>query len=491
MEFADLNQTHPEYEGELWERLRLLYKGGYELLEHAREFIPRLPNEGAQRYEYRLRHASYVPYFAQIVGYLVGALFHEPLQVAPSRDTSADPFYPSFSKDADLTGRAFALVAQQAVAEALVYKRSLVCVDLPPAVEALSRAEEDALGAGRAYCYNTPISSLLDWGRDKTTGKLSWCILRSYHHERESPTERRETYRYRFTVWTLAGGIAHWETWQTAPIKLGEAPKGNVEVEQTGNGVTSFREIPVLELAIPDELWLGNKIGPLTEEHFRKRSELEGGLAESNVELPVLYLGSEIPAVGGALPAEVQQDPHRGDDLVTRYQAQGYVILGGDDKLEFAGPNGRAFELTNTKLAELRDEIHRVPHTMALSLANTAGAVGRSGESKREDRSATEIVLSYLASFVRDFGTDVFKCISDSRGEKIAWAATGLDVYDVDEAEGVAAEAADVQMLDIPSPTFRREYLTRVAMRLVRNAEPETKTAIQAEINQAIPDEPI
>lgn len=502
--YAALNQQHEEYDGELWEKLRLLYKGGYELLEHAAEFIPKLPQEGDQRYQFRLQHASYVPYFGQVIGYLVAALFgREGLQVAPAGDAD-DPstpgevpdkeFYPEFASDTDLKGTSFSRLMRRVAASALIYKRGLLVVDMPPVVEdATTRADEDAQGGARAYCYTVPIDQLINWSKDERTERFRWCVLRDIVSEQPSPFAMRSTYRVRFTVWQLVEEVteqgvnrgAFWQRWETSEIKLGKKPNDKETLNLTGSGTTSFHEIPVRELELPEALWVGNKIGPLAEEHFRRRSELQGAMAESNVEIPVVSLGPEIPAVGGAIPSSVQTQPER-EQVLARYQAMGYAAIGAGDDFKFVGPSGVAFELTDTQLKELREDIYRVVTAMALSLENSAAAVGRSGESKREDRSATEQVLHALGDEVRSFATKTYGVISDARGEDVVWVAHGLDTFDVAADPSTVEQAAEVKTLAIPSQTFNKEYLTDVAFRLVPSASPETKATIKKEIDAGV-----
>ena len=114
--YGVLSQSHGEYNAELWWKLQLLYRGGFEFLEHADQFLHRAPNEPEERYRHRIQEASYICYFGQIVDYLAGALFHEKLQVLPSSGKGGadeigalpdETFYREFAKDADRCGMPF------------------------------------------------------------------------------------------------------------------------------------------------------------------------------------------------------------------------------------------------------------------------------------------------------------------------------------------------------------------------------------------------
>jgi len=495
--YGDLAQTHEEYDAKLWRDLWLLYRGGFELLEHAGEFLHRAPNEPEDRYQHRLKSASYVCYFGQIVDYLVGALFFEKLLVVPAAKDGAnapalpdETFWRAFGKDVDRSGTPVAALFAQAITTALVLRRAWVAVDLPEfaaTVELPNRAEEDRLGLNRAYAFQFPAEEVINWHRD-ADGRLQWVVTRWQHVDRSSPLRRVTEYRERFKVWRREAGAVSWETFETGAHKLegDERPRDEEALTLIDEGATSFREIPFVEIELPYGLWAGNKIGPLALEHFRLRSDLKGSLNRSLVEIPVVNLAPEIPGVGEALPAQAVQRPDRGNDPVGQYERKGYLVLGHNEKLEFTGPSGKGFEVADKQLSDLRDEMYRTVTAMSLSLANTGAAVGRSGESKREDRSATEIVLDALGDIVRRAAVRVYDVVAGGRGDRVEWEAQGLTTFNVGARGELVEEAERVLPLNVPSPTFRKEYLTRVALALTPNAAPETKQQIQQEIASGV-----
>lgn len=497
--YGVLARTHEEYDAELWRKIRLFYEGGFELLKHADEFLVRVPNEPPERYEYRVKTASYICYFGQVIDYLVGALFHEDLQVVAAGDARKgepigpipdETFYKTFANDADRRGTPLAAIAAQAVTTALLCKRAWIAVDLPEfdsTLELPNRAAEDALGVNRAYAFEAPPEEVLNWHRN-ADGKLLWLVTRWREIDRSDPFAKVEEYRERFKVWLRSANGASWLTFETEPHKLegNDVPCKEEPLALIDQGTTSFREIPFVELELPAGLWAGNKIGPLALEHFRARSDLRGSLGRSLVEIPFVKLGPEIPGIGEALPAQKAQHPNRGDDPIAQYERKGYMVLGDKDELGFAGPSGKGFEVAQQSLDNLREEIYRTVTAMALSLPNTAATVGRSGESKREDRSATEIVLEAIGKLVRRAAVRVYDVVAGGRGEKFVWTAQGLSTFNVAARGELVDEAERVFALDIPSSTFWREYKARAAIGLVPNANPETKATIQKEIASGV-----
>jgi hypothetical protein len=126
---------------------------------------------------------------------------------------------------------------------------------------------------------------------------------------------------------------------------------------------------------------------------------------------------------------------------------------------------------------------------MAASVSNIGASLGRSGDSKEEDRKATGVVLGALGTFVRDFATRIYRVISEARGETIVWVPSGLDRYDGESRLAVLEEAVQLDKIPIPSGTFRKTLKTEVALRLLPNLPPETADLIRKEIQNGVDEE--
>lgn len=498
MLYRILATRHADQDVKLVQKLRLLYEAGYKIKrpENVKLFIEKMPNEDQEFYEYRCKRASYMPYFGQLVDYLVGGLFQNEVQVLPAGD-AANPdtpgelpdqvFYPEFAADADRKRTPFSRIVRNAMTESLICRSAWVSIDMPPAKEAGSRLEEEKQGGARAYVCNVPYESVYDWSEDDDEDEFKWVILGKRINDRVNPEDDRDTYIDRFTVWRKDQdtGLVTFEIYETDPIKVGDEPKPELDLQPKTKGKTTFKKIPLERVELPEGLWAGNKVGPLSEEHFSRRSELVGSLARSNVEIPVVSLGPEVPEVGGAISLTAE-DPNRGNDPVGQFRKKGYVVLDNQSKLSFEGPSGASFQITDAQLKDLRDEIFRSVHAMALSLANTPAAVGRSGDSKAEDRSATEIVLDYLGALARELGVRIYTTMSVARAEDVKWVAHGLDSFDLEDRAELTTEASGLEGVDIPSVTWKKEYKTRLALATVPSCSPETKAQIQREIAAGI-----
>lgn len=522
MKYRILAQTRPAdaprdrgYDAKVWRELEDLYQGGYQILEHAKDYIPIQVGEQPERYQERLLLAAYIGYFGSIVDYYASALFGRQIAVVPAEVHHGEALpideevYKLFSANADLKGATFAEVLKRAFVAGLVKGKGLIAVDFPPrdGITVATRADEERLGLSRPYIYDVWPEELIDWeyddeirrradlGRERRVewefGKFAWAVLRRCVRVRATPDEQRGDVAEEFKLWRrLANGVVAWQLYRTAPQKDGQKPRPDDEVPLVAEGSTSFVEIPLIEIRLPPNLWIGNVLGPLNLEHWRRRSTLLAGQQKSLYEIPVAYLGSEMTEMGEALPAERAQDPSRGDDPVKRFSRRGYLVMGEKDRLRFEGPSGKAFEVVDKQLSDLVDEMHRVSHRMAASISATSTALGRSGASKQSDLEATAIVLEALGAMVRDAAVRTYDVISDARGEEdVDWSAHGMDDFESNDRAAVLEEAMQLGALAIPSRTALIELQTRTALALLPGLAPETQAVIRQEIADGTPAE--
>lgn len=496
MKYSILAQKHPTYAGREWEEMDDLYAGGYQILRNAARYLPQMIGETNARYEERVRIAAYISYLGQVVDFFVANLFSQELRVTPAAD-AGDPttpggmpddptFYTLFARDADRRGTPFPMLMRKALTNALVKGRALIAIDFPRATDApRNRAEEEALGLSRGYTFEIPIEELYDWEHDDQ-GALVLAVLRRIVARREELSAQRELKVEEFKVWQRRGNTATWELYRTAAFVESRPPQPNDDVPLVATGETTFREIPIVELVLPSGLWVGNKIGPLAKEHFQRRNILLSAENKSLFAIPYVALGSEVGAPGASLPSEVQQDPNRARDPRIELANKGYLVIGSGDRVGFAEPSGGCYAVVESQLRDLKDELFRVVHQMAASVSNIGASLGRSGDSKEEDRKATSVVLGALGTFVREFATRIYRVLSDARGEHIIWVPSGLDRYDGESRLAVLQEATQLDNIPIPSPTFRKTLKTEVALRLLPNLPPETADLIRKEIQNGV-----
>lgn len=520
--YGQLSQKSDDYEEAIWRELDDLYVGGYRMKEKCAAYLPEMVGERPERHKERLKSCSYINYIGEIVDAFVANVFSQEISVAPvgesddneaeSNPTELDGFYKKFQRDADMAGNPFDRVIRRCMTNAILKKRALLAVDFPlkkvkgdpmhkidelaPVPTPASLADEDALGMNRAYVFEIPIESMLDWEMS-ADGYYEWCVLHKAVVRRNGPSSKGRLRVDQFKVWTLTGSDedtesrkAYWETWETEPYdptKQEECPTEDTVLKRTGSGLTSFDAIPILELNVPDGLWVGNKCGPMALEHFQRRSCLVASQNRSLFVVPYVKLASEIGAPGFPLPSEAQQNPARmSGGPAKALQDKGYMVMGGDDDAGFLEPSGDAYVIIDGQLQNLANEMFRVVHQMANSIASTNTGNYRSGKSKIEDRQSMEIVLGAYGSIVRQFTKQVFDFISRARGESTIWQSHGMDTYELEDREILIKEAAFVETFDIPSETFKKQHKTKIAFALLGPVSTDIKSTIRAEIDRGV-----
>lgn len=511
MKYGLLNQKNEAYKPVLWTTLDDLYVGGFQILEHAAKYIPRQLGETDKRYKERLSLASYINYLSLVIDEYAGNLFaSEPVVVAAPDDDdedakppTIDEYWETFEKDSNLKGESFAKLLRCAFTTGILNGRALIACDLPNSdiyPDPTSRAEEDAQGRSRAYSYELPLEELIDWSYSEvvtrkatvggkefefTFGRLAWAILRREVCGRATPMDTRNTFVEEFRVWGMdpVSGFAQWELFRTKPRKKDEpAPTDDDEIPSVGRGITTFREIPIVEFCLPKGLWLGNLLGTLALNLFRRRSALHASENRNLFPQPVIKLGPEVTGVGEAMPSEVQQNPTRSVEAIQALREQGVMVLGKDDTYEYAEPSGTIFKIVDEQIKGDVDEFFRIAHMMASSISNTTSALGRSGVSKQQDRNGMAIVLEAFSAIVKDFGIRVHHVITEARKEDISWRLHGLDKFDVIDRTIVIEEVKAMGLVNIPSTTFKLQYLTKTALELLGNVPPAMQETIRKEI---------
>jgi peroxiredoxin family protein len=377
-------------------------------------------------------------------------------------------------------------VLRVAFIEAILKKRGALVVDFPnAAVVALTRADEKFFGEPLPYCYSIPVESILDWkyGED---GELEWVILHEIKQERATPDDVRDKKHSEFKIWRREGDQVYWDLYKTEPYDDNHPIKPDTEVPLVDSGTTTFLRIPIIFIEIPDGLWVGNKVGPGSLEHFQRRSTLVCAENRSLVTIPYVKLGPEMTAPGDPMPSEASQDPSRGDDMLLKFQRDGFLVLGSGDDIAYAEPKGKSYGIVSTQLTELKDEMFRVAHQMAASVSNRPSSLSRSGDSKEEDRRVEAIVLGAYADIMRPVAARIYETIAHARGDNVFWTVHGLDNFEKEDRGRLVTEATQMQVIGIPSVTFKKTYITQLAVKLIAGAPAETVEQIRREIADAV-----
>ena len=498
-----LNVCNDDFDPELIEKMRLLYVGGYDIMDNASMFMTKLTIESNNSFKERLKCAAYMPYLSQFIDQSSSALFSDDLvlkQAADAADTDSlgdetenGDFFKVFAANCNLMGDSLHSIMKDTQTEALYSTCAYIGVDSEAPTDGsipLNRIEEEAMGLSRPYLYDIDPLTIVDWKCNLANQKFEWvkiknCLL--IHTDPLAPAMKQ----IEFKIWTMKNGLAHWDKYVSKVIELDKEIRPNDDIPLVDFGDTDFKEIPIFRYKIPDGLHMGNKLGPLCEEYFQRRSFLVSNMNKTCIAIPVAQLGPEISAPGVAMPSEAQQNPNRADDFRNTLSDAGYIVIGAEDDVKIVEATGASHELVDKQLIDLREQMHQVIHQMASSVNNNKQTTGRSGASKQEDRHSEEILLTAYGRAMKDFVRELCTCITNFLGGSEIIDPHGLSTFVEEDRQTVILEmqivAGKQEILSLlPSPTFQKKYLTRLAIAMAGTLTQEEEAQIQEEIESGV-----
>lgn len=483
--WAQLKHTHPDYLIDYWNECRALTAGGRRLLGNIdllKKLLPKHAEEEQYVYDERLSRAFFIPYPGEIVGDLVAGLAQDPVRV--TAEPKPEEFYTDcFLQDVDRQGMTVTAFVQNRMREALQVRVAWSLVDLPKRgdVPLDSLAAEEAAGVLRAYVVPLEAESVTDWEEDEE-GSLLWVLVRRKLTVRSGPGAAPEVLE-RFTFYTR-------EEWVRFEVRHApdKEPADKDDFAPVLAGAHSFGAVPVVRLELPEGLWALDKLHSIARAHFNQRNAFSWSQFKHLFPLLTAFLGPE-QGSGGEVPSDAQTNPERATQQV--YGTGRVHVFGAKDDVRYVSPDGGVFTVAAADLNTLRDEMHRVTSMMASTIDNTAAAVGRSGESKQQDKSSRDVVLAALGVICLDHVHDVLRLVASGRKDPLhKWSVNGLSEFDSVSAASAVESAQLVDGLTIPSPTFWRTYRGILAGRILRrDVDPATLDKIKKEIEANTPDE--
>jgi hypothetical protein len=475
---------HPEYDAGYWRRCFALYAGGKTLLGDRalmKDVFPPHLHEEDFVYQERVKRAYYIPYPGEIIDSIVACLFGEQLTV--TAEPAPHPFYADFLADVSPPGGKTTTINEllkEQVTQALCKKRTWTMVDLPrggPPEAYDSVAEQERDGVLDAYACVVHPECVVDWECDET-GELMWALVRHEIRKRAALVDGRDMITEEYTYWTRT----NWERYAIT-YKVDKPPQDGDEVPSVGTGPHTFGVVPLVPFELPDGLWAMGKIESMAAAHLNKRNALTW--AEYKSLFPVLAAFQQPP---DALNP-ITDDPNR---ALNQKYGQGRVLQFGDkDDLRYISPDTAPYLAAMQDLDKLRDEMHRVLHSMALSVDNSAAALGRSADSKQMDSTATAVVLRAIGQLVREHVRRILVLVEKGRGDKpVTWAISGMEKFNDISTDALVQQALTVETVSIPSATFQQVWKYKVAKRLLGDDATEAQMEeVLQELEQNISNE--
>lgn len=475
-----LNQCNPEYEVERFEKRCLLYAGGDDIVaaDNAAKFIPDTGYH-PQAYKEKLACASYTNNFAKHINFYVSQMQTKELNVTVEDQLGMPAFYDAWLKSATLDGASYLTVLSELMTGMMTHKWVLIGCDVPigPADNAPKSLAQGSLG-DLAYVYHIPRTAMIDWSLNER-GLFNWCKLKRVYPAPVGPFDSRAVMITEFKIWTMENGFAKWDIYQAKSARNTEPAGMAVHV---AGGVTTFKQIPIRREEIAMSLWLGNLIGPKCADHFKMQSSLFYAQQRSLYAAPFYKKGKPSEEVF------VEGGESRDQSAKAMFASRGFMTIGENDDLGFLEPSGTCYELVNTELKEMQDDIARTANQMAHSVAATTHGTSRSAASKSADNSATEIVLSELGREARQTTNRILEMVADCRGEDLRFEVRGLSDYKVTDREALIAEALTMPQLvsSVPSKEFQKIYMKQVALAILHGVDNKSEQLILKEIDDAV-----
>ncbi len=462
--WGDLQIRHPDHRPTFWEECRALYAGGPRLLENdavMTRLFPANLYEDDEVYKERRRRAHYFPYPGAILDKMIAGLGSDPLRVSfaeanPETGALSTPPAAEWWEQwvGDVTGEAEECDEPDAASdesgvglhefmatvsrEALQVRRAWVLCEIVD--------EEDEIGAAPTEIPPAdaktdptlrliPAENVIDWHETKRKD-LEWVLTLETRLVRSKLSARRSLVEQTYTLWTSTEWVRY--VVQLDPTK---PPDPDHKIAPTLTGSHAFGCVPFLRIELPEGMWGMGKMHSLAREHLNKRCAV--GWAEYKSLFPILYefQGSE---ESNGMPVPVaQRDANRSTNQT---RGIGYSqIRGKDDRAEFIGPPTEAFAAARESCSDVMREMHRVMHSMAQSADMDSAALQRSGESKSEDNSDTEVILDFLGLWIRQSVRRALAMVARGRTEPLpARHVAGLSHFDI---QGVSDAISEVTAL--------------------------------------------
>lgn len=488
--FKELMAKNPAYCGQKQTELEAMYKGGRHLFENQHvinRVFPRHRDEHELVYEQRKARAFYIPYAGEIIDHLVASMLQEPIRMGLGDDAEIDDYYQDLQEDISPPGGekcSLNELLKEQVLTAFVKGKAWTLVDMPEANEAFpTLGEQEKSGALSGYAVPVSPESVLDWECD-SSGALLWAIVYSESKPRPTPFSPRDTMLRTWTIYTREG----WARYQLAK-KSNETVGDNDKADLIGSGLHSFGAVPLIRLSLPDGLWAMAKMEGIAKEIFNKASALSW--AQYNSLFPELY--EYDPPKDASCGTEIGVSQPSGNATAQK-RGQGYVQERPHGaSAGFVGPDTSGFEHASKHLQEMRDEMHRVSHQMALTLDNNSAALRRSAESKAHDKASQAVILTAVGQVLRDHCERIFNMLSAARmdaefvGE---WKASGMEKFDATDTSGIVAEAVELSTVDIPSKRFQVLHKLKVCRAVLgEDIGEEAYDEIEKELEESISSE--
>ena len=453
----DIDREHPHYmlRKQVWRLYRDLYTGGEQLRLNAQHYLVRRQREPGDVYAERLARVFYENYIGSIIDWYAATLFRrEPVLMFDGGNEAGKKFFGSLVEDVDRKGTGLTDFWRRQFIESLIAGVSFVLVDFPRASrKAGSRAEEDALGASRAYLVDYAAEDVINWSFDDR-GNYEWVVIRTKSIQKD---------RVEDPEWRVETRWAYYDKQTFRIYKKNDGESAVKLVDQGTHGLAKLGRVPLFALKIPEGLWMLNRAGLLQLEHFNKSNALAWALTMGLFAMPVVYSDREWSQMVGE---------------------SYYIQLAPGDRFGWTEPEGKVYQIAADNLTSLQEEIYRICYVAQAGGSLDKGA-RQSGVSKQLDSSITQEVLRAYGDAVKEQIRRVLRSIAEARQDGIEVSVAGVDEFDIADFESELSDAKTLLGLGVESPTLKKEIFKKLSLKYLSDARQDVKDRIVEEIEGA------
>lgn len=474
-----LRTRHSEHVNDClhWQLLDAIVAGGRRMdMDMKRLLLANPDGRPPQVMEERLKLATYCNKIGPILTRFNSELFARPASKTGSTEQFwEDQFFPKGAvlKGDDDARAGFDLLLSDAMLQALTTGKAIAQVDTRiSSGQASNRQAQEALGELEPYVVLHPRSALWDWDADKDGFKFAklhqfrmvrnrWSDPPIPEHDFTIYERMEEDNSIIASRYTIRKRLKDGEKPPTGPLDLDDLKDKDVEIRQILQPSPIFNikgkfKFPLLTLTLPDSLWMADQLFEPQKSYYNQTAALEWGIYTTNYAIPVIS-GVE----------DEDDDPGQDQKFGDGY----YLTLRTGQTLSWAERGGSGFSTAINYRGEIKRDIYDILQQIAMSAADGAAIIARSGASKKEDRRPTELLLERYGDMVRVFGTQILDVAAIAHGEEVEWEMEGFtDFLD----EGLIEDITDfqgIQGVAVPSLTFKKETTKQFAKRVFRAME--------------------
>lgn len=490
-----LKHRHPEHKekSDYWDLLDAVVAGGDRVTDNIKRRL--LPNPDGRPNEIiaeRVKLATYTNKIGPILNRFNSELFSRPgIPTGSSDKFWSDEFFPSGAllDDDDDARASFNNFLQRAMFNALATGKAIAQVDTRTSNGASNKGYQKRLGELNPYVLLHPRSALWDWDGDNRG--FNFVKLHQYRVVRDG-WENPPIPEHVFTIFFRDDDRVLTSKYRVRRRQTGAKPPEprpfieaiadtdaliypELENQEMFNVGGTFK-FPICTLTLPTSLFMGAQLFESQTSYFRQTAAIDYSLYTGNYSMPIVT-GVE----------DDNDDPLAGKQLGHGY----YLTLRQGQDIRWLERGGGTVQTAIAYRSELKRDIYDVLQQIAMSAADGAAIIARSGQSKKEDRRPEEILLLKYGELVREFQKNILDCASIARGEIVNWQVNGFDDF---ESEGLMEAIADYQGAigaGIKSPTFTREvqkYFVNACSKTMNIDPDKVKKAIE-EIDRLKDDE--